>query len=344
MKITMNNNEALSAAKLYRKWLCECESTKSPHTIRGYKTSMSLFISYLEETGLTARNFKIYDAFCRSTLINWLDWLTKKGSSAETCNNRLAHIREFISYLADIDLVYVELLGEAKSIKHRRCIKKKQRVLSKDELKLLFEIPDTTTVSGIIDILIMSFLYGTAVRIGEMLSVQLKDLHMTGKEPYVFILGKGNKERMVYLPSKLVMNIKAFIQNRYGVCPSQETYLFCSRVKGENSPMTEAAVDKRLKAIARKAHDKDSNFPPTLHAHQFRRARATHLSEAGLVPYQIAKILGHENIETTMKYVDVSITKKEQDLMNLESGQSKALSPKWKKQCSLSDYFKITPH
>ena len=335
-KLKKNKNEAIEAARLYQSWLIESDKSSSQHTVRAYETSMKFYIGFMEESGVNKGNFKIDDAFSRENIVKWIDWLKirdpKKNAGSETCNNRLSHIRSFLEYLCATNIKYTSLYLSAKTIKKHRQKKKAQKGLSPYELEVLMKTPNTETKSGIVDLMIMSFLLGTAVRVGEMLRIQVKDFHMDTTAPYVFIQGKGNKERFVYLPDRLVVNIKTFIKMYHGKNPDQESFLFYSRVKGHDVPITETAVDKRLKKVANIARITCPSIPANLHAHQFRRTRATELAEKGFSPFQIAKILGHENLNTTMKYVHVSLSQKEKDLMKNEDVNQRTMEPEWEKR------------
>lgn len=334
--------EAKQMARLYWRWIKECEKAKSPHTIRAYKVSIRIYMEYMKAKGKCLTNFESEDSFSRDTILQWLNWLKdEKGCSPETCNNRLSHIRTFLEYISDRDLKYAHIYLDAISIKPFRYIKKKQYAIPENELTILMQTPDPNSRSGCLDIMIMSFLYGTAVRMGEMRMVQVKDLHLTGDDRYVHIVGKGNKERLVHLPEKIVKNLRNYISLFHGIEPEGESFLFYSRVKGKGFPITEAAIDKRLKNIAKKANEKDPNISLNLHAHQFRRTRATDLSSDGMNPFQIANMLGHANLSTTMKYVDVSIEKKTKDLIAIESAKARLVKPLWhNKDVDLVDLFK----
>ncbi len=308
----------LEVARIYWKWLKECELTCSPHTIRSYETTVCDYFDYIQNNA-SITQLSCESCFAKDVIVKWIQYLTTtKQLAPETCNVRLANIRSFLKYMAENEMRHAHLYLEAKNIKPLRCIKKKQHAISEVNLNAYLQVPDSKTRSGCIDIMIMSFLYGTAVRVGEMRMVQMKDLHLDDRQAYVHILGKGNKERIVYIPVHVVKNLLRYIKIFHGRNPLPESFLFYSRVKGKSSPMTAAAIDKRLKNVAKAAHDKDISVPCDLHAHAFRRTRATNLSNNGLNPFQISKILGHENLSTTLKYVDVSMDKKERDLASME--------------------------
>jgi len=94
--------------------------------------------------------------------------------------------------------------------------------------------------------------------------------------------------------------------------------------------LTQPAVDKRLKAIAATARNTCSEVPVRLHAHQFRHAKATHWLEDGINIVQISFLLGHENVETTMKYLDITLDSERKALQTLETESERKIKPKWK--------------
>ena len=71
-------------------------------------------------------------------------------------------------------------------------------------------------------------------------------------------------------------------------------------------------------------------MPANLHAHQLRHAKASHWLEDGMNIAQISFLLGHESIETTMKYLDITLEKEREALQTLENDIERATKPKWK--------------
>ena len=155
---------------------------------------------------------------------------------------------------------------------------------------------------------------------------------MSGKKPYVTIVGKGGKTRTLYLLPRAVSHIEKYIRDFHGSPAEPGAYLFFSRVGGKYTKITEPAIDKRLKKYARDAHEKCPNVPLNLHAHQFRHAKASHWVEDGINVLQVSFLLGHEHLETTMVYLDITTEEKAKALATLESENDKKLSKKWKNQ------------
>ena len=76
--------------------------------------------------------------------------------------------------------------------------------------------------------------------------------------------------------------------------------------------LTKTAIDKRIKKYAISAHEKCEDVPVNTHAHQFRHAKASHWLEDGINVVQASFLLRHENLETTMKYLDITTEDKVQ--------------------------------
>ena len=106
--------------------------------------------------------------------------------------------------------------------------------------------------------------------------------------------------------------------------------------------MTQPAMDKVLKKHAKAAHETCKDVPLRLHAHQLRHAKASHWLEDGMNIIQISFLLGHEQLQTTMIYLDITTEDKAMALATLEDENDKKVSPKWKKtDGSLVDYCGI---
>ncbi len=302
--------------------------TGSQHTLRSYETALTLYVGFLEEAGITPENFSAA-SFERPKIEEWLVWLAEnRGCGPDTCNNRLASIRAFLKYMASRDVKYTDISIGAATIKLRKRKKRKVNGLSRNAVKTLMEEPDATTLMGIRDLTFMILLYATAIRLDEALSLQIKYVVLEGKA-CINVIGKGNKLRTLYLLPKAVSHIKQYIDLFHGQNPDPESYLFFSRVKGQRSKMTQAAIAKMVKKYAASGHEKNPGVPLNLHAHQFRHAKASHWMEDGMNIVQISFLLGHAQLQTTMIYLDITMGQEVKAMATLESENDKKVSAKW---------------
>lgn len=138
---------------------------------------------------------------------------------------------------------------------------------------------------------IISMLESTGCRISEICRVDRTDVDLLKGECLVH--GKGNKERIVYLNETAGMLLRRYLESRSDSSPA----LFI----GKNSDrLTPGGIRALLKKLEMRAGITN------VHPHRFRRTLATHLIDHGMPIQEVSRLLGHENINTTMTYIYVS--------------------------------------
>ncbi len=304
--------------------------TNSQHTLHSYETAITLYIGYLEdECGIKPTDFSS-ECFEQAKIEGWMEWLSaERGCSPQSCNTRLSSFRKFIKYLSSRNPKYLYLLDEAAQVPLRKKAKKKVSGLSREAVKFILAEPDTTHKTGIRDLALMVVLYAAAARIDEILSIRINDLKLDAKNPYVVILGKGEKVRTLYLLPKAVSHIRLYIKVFHGANPNPNSFLFYSRNKGTLEKLSQSAVRKMMKKYAGVCHEKCEEVPLDLHAHQFRHAKASHWLEDGMNIAQISFLLGHSQLETTMVYLDITMEQEAAALATLEDENDRNAVPKW---------------
>lgn len=135
---------------------------------------------------------------------------------------------------------------------------------------------------------IVCFLLSTGCRISEMTRLNRTDVDLVNLECKV--LGKGNKERTVFLDAVTGMLIREYLGQRKDLLPA----LFIGR---GSERLTAQAVRKMLCVLAK------ASTVEHVHPHKFRRTLATNLIRHGMPIQEVAMILGHEKLDTTMQYV-----------------------------------------
>ena len=167
-----------------------------------------------------------------------------------------------------------------------------------------------------------SIFYSTGTRIDEILSLRLSALHLDETKSYILVLGKGNKQRTIYLLNSMVKILKHYVKLFHPANPLPSDFVFFPIYGHANKKITSEAISKRLKMYVRIASQGLLEIPADFHCHSFRHARATHWLE---------KLLGHESIETTMKYVGVSSEQMVQALCSMEDNLTLGVEKKYKK-------------
>ena len=164
-----------------------------------------------------------------------------------------------------------------------RCAKKIREVYSDADLAKLKMKAETAR-----DRAIIAFLEATGCRISEVVQLNRGDVDFARLE--CTVLGKGNKERVVYLNEVAAMLLKEYLEQRTDELPALFTGKGTDRLKA-------GGVRAMLCKLADKAH------VGHVHPHKFRRTLATNLIRRGMPIQEVANILGHDKLDTTMKYV-----------------------------------------
>ena len=142
--------------------------------------------------------------------------------------------------------------------------------------------------SSIRDKAIMHFLASTGCRISEMTGLNRDSIDF--KEREVIVHGKGDKERVVYFDPVTGMLINEYLKSR----KDDNEALFIGK---RNERLQPGGVRVMMKQLAKEANVNH------VHPHKFRRTFATMAAKRGMPVQEICKLLGHEKIDTTMKYV-----------------------------------------
>lgn len=335
------NNEAYQFAKYISDFLYDYAPSfliNSECTLKSYKDSLVLYILFLEENGITPNDLN-RSYFESEWIEKWITWLKEQRKCCpDTCNVRLASLRVFLDYLGTRDVSLLYLYQNAKKIKRQKVSKKKVSGLTRNAVSAMLEAPNLATKTGKRDMVFLTILYATAGRLDEIRSIKITHIHLDCDKPYINLHGKGDKIRTSYLLPRAVAHVKVYLKEFHGQYPNPDDYLFYSKVGDNRGKLTEAALDKRIKFYAKIAHEKSADVPLNTHAHQFRHAKASHWIEDGLSVVQVSFLLGHEHLETTMKYLDITTEDKVKALATLENETEKTVSKKWKENGTLIDF------
>lgn len=275
----------------------------SENAIKSYRTGLGLFLDYLESALGVRRETLISDCFCVDTIENWLAWMKEtKGCAPSTCNLRMAALRSFVGFLLRKNVAFIKYGCAITSIKRMRPVKKLPEVISRETIKALFASIDTVSMTGKRDFALFNTMYSTATRVDEVLSLRISDITLSCQNPCIKVIGKGNKHRCIYLLKSVAKILGHYVAVFHGKAPILSDFLFFPINGRRDTKLCQEAVSKRLKLYASKSPMVANSF----HCHNLRHARATHWLEDGVNIAQIQRLLGHESIETTMKYVGIS--------------------------------------
>lgn len=327
------STQAITISRILGRWLdIYLPSIKavSPHSIRNYKTSIALYMDYLEENkGIDAGGLGA-SCFCRDNITDWVKWLVDiRHCTPATCNIRLAALRSFLRYLGESDIAFTEALLQCRTVPNQKAVRPKVAGISTGAVRHLLETPDHRSAKGLRNLVMILTAYSCALRISELLTLKIGNVNLRSTKPYITVTGKGKKIRTIPLTAKPAAYLERYISG-HPAKDDSDAYVFYSPTKGVHASITARNFDKMLKACAVKARLRDPEIPLTLHAHQLRHARASHWLENGMNLAQISHLLGHESIQTTMVYLDVTTEQESKALETLENESQRKTEKKWK--------------
>ncbi len=229
----------------------------------------------------------------------FLTSLADADTSPRTSARKLSSLRGFFKFLRR----HHGLDGDPTSrVDSPRFGKPLPVVLTLDEVEALLHAPDTSKPEGLRDRAMLEVLYATGLRVTELITLVLREVHLD--HGYVRVLGKGNKQRVVPLGEVAVDAVQDYIDNARGVLlanhggPGASPSLFVTRRGGA---MTRQAFWKNLQSHALEAGLKRKISP-----HKLRHSFATHLLERGADLRSVQELLGHSDINTTQIYTHVA--------------------------------------
>lgn len=340
-----NQEEFRLIAKRYNEWLRSCAEEKSSNTLISYKKTFKLFLVdfIFNKKGVNDTQFNSNIIFGREMIEEWLNWLRDtKGNSPQTRNLRLSNINAFLKYLAMKEPQYHALYLSVHDIPYKKPVARKVSSLSRDAIKAVINAPDISKRVGYRDTVLMGLMFATAGRLNEILSIRLKDLKLSATHQghsSVTFLGKGNKYRVINLLDPTIQQLQSYIHSFHGNTPNEDELLFFTTNHGRKCKMSQKNVSIRLRKYAEIAHRTCDDVPLTLHSHQFRHTRATlWLEENHKLPV-VSKLLGHENLETTMRYLDITEDMIADATRKTRNELTNTIQPIWDKETDLSSYF-----
>ena len=172
-------------------------------------------------------------------------------------------------------------------------------VLSVKEIDRIIEAIDLSKAEGQRNKAIIETLYGSGLRVSELINIELSKIYFA--EGYMLVEGKGSKQRLVPLSPQSIRQIELWKvdRNLLRVKKGSEDVLFLNRRGGK---LTRAMIFTIVKELAAMAGIRKNVSP-----HTFRHSFATHLLENGANLRAIQQLLGHESITTTELYTHIDV-------------------------------------
>jgi site-specific recombinase XerD len=310
-------------------WLVE-QRNASINTVRSYRDTWRLFLRFVaRRAGKKVAMITLAD-LAASEVAAFLSYAEhERRGTIGTRNCRLAAIRSFFNFVATRDPGSVAQCVEILNIPVKRAPVSEPCYLDPAEVTAILAQPGRSTLEGMRDHALLSFLYNSGARIQEALDLCPKAIRFESPS-CVRLSGKGRKERICPLWPETVMLLKKLLE-RQPRAPDQR--LFVNRY-GE--PLSASGVRFKLAAYVKAAAETLPSLR-TKHVtpHSFRHATAVHLVSAGVDVTVIRSWLGHVSLDTTNHYARANLETKRKALEQVAVPAFPGGQPSWKRDASV---------
>ncbi|MER2030488.1 MAG: site-specific tyrosine recombinase XerD [Solibacillus sp.] len=271
------------------------ERQLSDNTLQSYKRDLVAYARHIHHE----QQIMEFDKVMREHILLYLDSLRSVGKSSKTISRQISSIRSFHQFLLR------EKVTNQDPTVHLEMPKKEMslpKVLSIEEIDALLTAPSVEKPQGTRDIAILEMMYGSGMRISELIELNLEDVHMT--MGFVRVFGKGGKERIIPLGRSAISACVNYLEQArpqlLGAAPKNDAFFITQRGKR----FTRQGCWKIIKE-----HAATAGISKEITPHVLRHSFATHLIENGADLRAVQELLGHADISTTQIYTHVSKTR-----------------------------------
>ena len=266
-------------------------------TAEHYVADARGFLSWLEEKGIRLSDVRPEDL---QRYQGELYAVTLKGGrpyAASTIQTKLVAVKTLFRFLVRRGALLLDPSSQLELPRIEKCLPR--LILSENEARRIVTAPRGSSPIVLRDRAILETLYGTGMRVGELLRLRPEDVDTEDRLVRI-VEGKGRKDRNVPLTSAAARAIGVYLTQGRSSLLRNEPWLFLSK---RGKKIHRAQVGGIVKAWARKAQVKKN-----VSCHTFRHSIATHLLRGRADIRQIQALLGHGSLSTTERYTHVEVS------------------------------------
>ena len=267
------------------------EKRFSPHTVSAYQNDLDQFHHFIKESELNAIDVK------HQHVRSWIVELLDKKTESKTINRKLSTIRSFYKFLLKEELLESNptLLVKSPKIPKRLPV-----IIEETKINALLdnEILFSDDFESIRDHLVIELLFGTGIRLAELISLQQTDVNFY--EATITVLGKRSKQRIIPLNDQLLNSLKIYVDRKKNKnYNNNSSSLFVTK---EGNPVYPKFIYRIVKKYLSHITTQDKKSP-----HIMRHSFATSLLNNGADINAIKELLGHASLAATQVYTHNSV-------------------------------------
>jgi len=265
------------------------EKNYSSYTVNGYLNDLDIFLEFLNEN-----NIRKYCNIEYSDIRSYINYLYNMDYNNKTISRNISSLRSFFKYLKNTNIIDNNPMI---LIVNPKLEKKLPKYLNYSDIEKLLKAYDNNNYIGLRNSLILEMLYSTGIRVGEI--VNIKYFNVSISEKTIKIVGKGNKERIVFFGKKCFELLEQYLKNSYNKLNINNLdYLFLSKTGKKIS-------DREVRKIVDDATS-IAGIEMKISPHVLRHTFATHMLSEGADLRSVQELLGHENLSTTQIYTHLT--------------------------------------
>jgi tyrosine recombinase XerC len=270
------------------------EKNASEHTVQSYQTDLTQFFTFIEDQLSFDEHSAIENQIERHHLRIWLSELSQADMARATIARKIAALRTYFKFLKRRGYI------SENPTTHLPVPKKQQQLpvtLSKKDINYLFSLIETESVWGKQTKAIFELLYGTGLRLSELVS--LTENSFDFQKQTLKVLGKGNKERIIPFGNQARTALNDFLEHRSTLAKPKTQSVFVTK-KGEK--IYPKLIQRLAKDFIQRSSEATKQSP-----HVLRHTFATHLLDNGADINAIKEMLGHASLAATQVYTHTSV-------------------------------------
>lgn len=276
------------------------ERNVSQHTLRNYSSDLEQFRTHLAKIGSLQIHAGEIDHL---TIREWMSSLHSLNKKKTSIARKIASLRTFFQFLVREGVLEN---NPAKLVATPKVERKLPNHLSMEDSVRFIESPDLNTDLGKRDRAILEFLYATGMRVGELVTLNLKDIDF--REKLVRVTGKRKKQRILPFGEPSLQALMYYLNEARATflnnCPPTERDEQAVFLNYQGTRITTRSVGRMVDKYIKLTADIHNISP-----HSLRHSFATHLLDSGADLRDIQELLGHARLSTTQIYTHVSMEK-----------------------------------
>ena len=263
----------------------KCKKKLSENTICSYYTDLKKYLDYLKSENIKIEDVVEYD------IINFLVNLEKQNISVSTVSRITSSVKSFHDYLF---LNRISETNPANNIKKPKIKRENVEILTEEEVEALLKFSDLSSPKKMRDKAIFETLYGTGIRVSELVELNIQDIDL--QIDYLYC-NTGKNQRVIPLCEITKVYLEKYIKyGRPNLAKADEEALF---VNAQGQRFTRQGLWKVIKKYANMANI-NKNINPSILRHSF----AIHLLKGGANVAIVSRILGNSNLSSLQLYLN----------------------------------------